>query len=305
MSDFQLHPVAATAHAAQVDTLFYCMLALTGTVALALAFLITFFSIKYRKGSNARRDHPPTQNRALELSWMAIPLLLFLGVFGWAAWLYAQAYQPAANAMTVFVVAKQWMWKVQHDNGRREINELHVAVGQPVRLMLASEDVIHSFYVPAFRIKQDVIPGRYTSISFNADRAGTYELYCAVYCGTAHATMEGRVIVMPPADYARWLESGDQADGLSSYGQTLYRQYGCSGCHDAGAGNAPALTGVFGQPVQLADGRRVIADEGWLREAILQPHANRVAGYPPNMPAFAGQLQEEELAALIAYLRRK
>src|SRR5881398_390769 len=195
---------AASDIGARVDLLFLSLLVLTGVVALGLFIVMTVFAVRYRAGSAAGRAEPPVENRWLELGWTFTPLAIFLGIFTWAAVVYARFYAPAPGAMTVFVVGKQWLWKVQHANGRREIDELHLPAGEPVRLVLSTEDAIHSFYVPAFRIKQDAVPGRYTSIAFSPTREGEYRLHCAEYCGTDHARMGGRVVVMAPAAFAQW-----------------------------------------------------------------------------------------------------
>jgi cytochrome c oxidase subunit 2 len=208
--------------------------------------------------------------------------------------------------MTIFVVGKQWMWKAQHPDGRREIDELHLALGQPVRLVLSTEDVIHSFYVPAFRIKQDAVPGRYTTIRFTPTRAGVYRLHCAEYCGTDHARMGGKVVVMPPQDFSRWLSDGNENRSLAAQGFDLFRQKGCSGCHDANSTvHAPDLAGVYGRVVHLADGRTVVADEPYLRDSMMLPKRDVVAGYAPIMPSFQGQLSEGEIAALISFLKEQ
>src|SRR5437868_11153826 len=196
---------------------------------------MTVFAVRYRAGSDADRTDPPVKKKWLELGWTFTPLAIFVGIFVWAAVVYARLYQPATDARTVFVVGKQWMWKVEHANGRREIDELHLPVGEPVRLVLSTEDVIHSFYVPAFRIKQDAVPGRYTMIAFTPTRVGEYWLHCAEYCGTDHARMGGRVVVMAPAAFARWLERGNPNPSLAAEGFELFRRLGCSGCHSAGS----------------------------------------------------------------------
>jgi cytochrome c oxidase subunit 2 len=205
--------------------------------------------------------------------------------------------------MTVFVVGKQWMWKAEHANGRREIDELHLPLGQPVRLVLSTEDVIHSFYVPAFRIKQDAVPGRYTSIRFTPTREGEYRLHCAEYCGTDHARMGGKVVVLSPSEFSRWLERGNQNPSLAAQGFELFRRLGCSGCHVNSTVHAPDLAGVFGRTIHLADGRTLVADEAYLRDSILLPKRDVVAGYEPIMPSFQGQLDEGQLSALITYLK--
>ncbi len=297
-------PVAASDTAARVDVLFYSMLALTGAVALVITVLIVVFSIRYRAGASVDRSHPPLNRRWLELGWTFVPLAIFLGLYAWGAYVYAGFYGAGGDPMTVFVVGKQWMWKVEHSNGRREIDEVHLPLGQPVRIILSTEDVIHSFFVPAFRIKQDAVPGRYTSIRFTPTRAGEYWLHCAEYCGTDHARMGGRIVVMQPAAFSRWLEEGDPSESLASRGFELFRRKGCSGCHGPDSSvHAPDLDGIYGRVVHLQDGRSVVADEAYLRDSILLPAKDVVAGYKPIMPSFQGQLDEGELAALISYLR--
>jgi cytochrome c oxidase subunit II len=213
-------------------------------------------------------------------------------------------YKVPPDALPVYVVAKQWMWKLQHRNGKREINELHVPLGQPVRLIMTSQDAIHSFYVPAFRLKQDVLPGRYTGLWFTPTQLGEFQLFCAEYCGTEHSRMLGRIVVMPPAEYARWVASGTEHPSLAQYGFALFRKFGCSGCHAAGSTvHAPSLAGLLGREVHLQDGRTVIADENYVRDSILLPKKDVVAGFEPIMPSFAGQVSEEDIQALIAYLR--
>nr|WP_307736183.1 cytochrome c oxidase subunit II [Massilia pinisoli] len=297
-------PVDAAASAARLDSLALCLLLLTGAVAVVLLALMIGFSVRYRAGSNADRTHVPKQGLPVEIAWTVIPLLLFLGVYAWGAIDYIKLYQAPANAMPVFVVAKQWMWEAQHRNGRREIGQLHVPLGRPVRLVMTSQDVIHSFFVPDFRIKQDVVPGRYTSIVFTPSRTGEYRLYCAEYCGTEHAMMLGRVIVMQPAAFSQWLEAGPHQPGMAARGYELYRRFGCSGCHDPGSSvHAPDLTGLLGRRVHLADGRELTADEPYIRDSILLPQKDVVAGYAPIMPSFAGQVGEEDILAIIEYIR--
>lgn len=304
MSGIQLLPVAASTQAAAVDRVFLGVFLITGLVAVAVAALIVFFSIRYRRGSRADRSDPPAGYRPLEIAWIVTPFLIFLGIFVWAARGYADLYQPPADAMPVFVVAKQWMWKLEHQNGRREIDELHVPVGRPVRLILTSQDAIHSFFVPAFRIKQDVVPGRYTNLWFTASRAGEYRLFCAEYCGSQHAAMGGRIVAMEPADFARWLQRGTPEAGMAARGFELFRRYGCSGCHAPGSSvHAPDLAGLLGRTVHLADGRTLVADEAYVRDSILLPGKDVVAGFKPIMPSFAGQISEEDLMAIIEYLR--
>ena len=301
---FHLLPAAAAASATRLDSLALCLLLLTGAVALALFVLMVGFSVRYRAGSKADRTHVPKQGLPVEIAWTVIPLLLFMGIYAWGAIDYVKLYQAPANAMPVFVVAKQWMWEAQHRNGRREIGQLHVPLGRPVRLVMTSQDVIHSFFVPDFRIKQDVVPGRYTAIVFTPSRTGEYRLYCAEFCGTEHAMMLGRIVVMQPAAFARWLEAGPRQPGMAARGYELYRRYGCSGCHDPGSSvHAPDLTGLLGRRVHLADGRALTADEPYIRDSILLPTKDVVAGYAPIMPSFAGQVSEEDILTIIEYIR--
>jgi cytochrome c oxidase subunit 2 len=295
---------AASDTAQSVDLLFYSVLVVTGLVTLAIFALMIFFGVRYRAGSPADRTNPPPRKKWLELGWIFTPLAIFIGIFVWGAVVYAGFYRGGPDdAMTVFVVGKQWMWKAEHANGRREIDELHLPLGQPVRIVLSTEDVIHSFYVPAFRIKQDAVPGRYTSIRFTPTREGEYWLHCAEYCGTDHARMGGRVVVMAPAAFAQWLERGNANPSLAARGFEIFRRLGCSGCHVNSTVHAPDLAGVYGRVVHLADGRTVVADEAYLRDSILLPKRDVVAGYEPIMPSFQGQVDEAQLSALITYLK--
>jgi cytochrome c oxidase subunit II len=301
---FSLLAQGASTIAERTDLLFAALLILCGGMALLLATLIVVFSIRYRRGAAVDRSHAPTQARVLEATWTITPLVIFLGIFVWSALDYVRMVRTPPDALPVYVVAKQWMWKLQHRNGRREINELHVPLGEPVRLVMTSQDVIHSFFVPAFRLKQDVVPGRYTSLSFKATRLGEFHLFCAEYCGSEHSGMIGRVVVMTPADFARWLAAGPAEPGLAQRGFELFRSHGCSGCHAAGSSvHAPSLDGLIGRTVHLQDGRSLVADENYVRDSMLVPRKDVVAGFEPIMPSFAGQLDEEEIEALVAYIR--
>lgn len=294
----------ASAHARQVDLLFAAFLLMVAALSAPVFVLLVVFAVKYRRGRTADRAHPVNRSVWIEVSWSVIPFILTVLFFVWATKLYAELYHPPAAALEIDVVAKQWMWKVQHPGGQREIDELHVPAGEPVVLTLASEDVIHSLYLPALRLKQDVVPGRYTRLWFEADRPGTYHLACAEFCGTDHSVMGGSLIVLPPADYARWLEQAGTAGSLADQGAALFRRLGCSGCHDAAATvHAPKLDGLFGRPVPLEDGRVVIADERYIRDSILLPQAEIAAGYPAIMPTFQNVLGEEDILKLVAYIK--
>ncbi|HEY7641518.1 MAG TPA: cytochrome c oxidase subunit II [Steroidobacteraceae bacterium] len=286
-----------------VDALFMCLLGITALVAVAVASLVVIFAVRYRHGAKVDRSNPPVKMRWIEIAWTATPLAIFLGLFAWSSILFAEFYRPPANAMRVHILAKQWMWKVEHENGRREIDELHVPLGQPVELIMTSQDVIHSFFVPAFRTKQDVLPGRYTSLWFTATQLGRFNLFCAEYCGTDHANMHGSVVVLQPAEFAQWLAAGPATEALVARGFEIYRSAGCSGCHEpASTVHAPGLAGLARRLVHFSDGRQVVADETYLRDSILLPDKDVVAGFAPVMPSYQGQLDEEQLSALIAYI---
>jgi cytochrome c oxidase subunit II len=268
--------------------------------------LIVGFSVRYRKGSSASRaDLPELIKSEVEIGWTAATFFLFLFIFWWVGSSQLTNWNPPKNAEEVHVVAKQWMWKTQYPNGIREINSVHAPVGTPVRLVMTSQDVIHSFYVPAFRMKQDVLPGRYTQTWFNATKPGVYPLECAEYCGTDHSRMLGEITVMSPADYGRWVASQPQPADLAAQGQQLFSRLGCSGCHgpNVPAANAPNLHGLYDAQVQLADGRAVRADEGYLRSVIVAPDQHVPAGYQPVMPSYAKAVDEQGLVALVAYIK--
>lgn len=297
-----LLPETASLTAVDVDRMYFTLIALCGTVAVGIAAAIVYFGVKYRRSAPFAR-HIVRQTRPLEHAWTLLPLAAFIGIFVWGAYLFFLVQVPPQDALDVYVVGKQWMWKAQHPEGQREINELHVPVGRSIRLIMTSQDVIHSFFVPAFRVKQDLLPGRYTTLWFQATQTGTFHLFCAEYCGTQHSEMRGRVIVMKPADYERWLSSGS-TETLAAAGYRLFRELGCSGCHAPGSRvHAPRLEGVFGRPQPLSTGRFVIADEAYIRDSILFPKKDIVAGYRADMPSFAGKIGEPEILELIAYIK--
>jgi len=301
---FRLLPDSASVAASRYDTLMLSLTALLCVVALAVLCVMAGLVIRYREKRQVDRRQPPLSSAPLEIAWAVIPLLVFLGIFAWAARDYTLLARETANAVPVTVVARQWMWKLEHANGKREINELHVPLGQAVALTMTSQDVIHSFYVPAFRIKQDVVPGRYTTLRFTATRAGEFRLFCAEYCGTDHAAMQGRIVVMPPAAFAQWLDAGVGPETTAARGRALFQRLGCAAYHDAGATvQAPRLDGLIGRTVTLQDGRTVTADAAYVRDAMLDPRKDIVAGYAPIMPTYQGQVGEEDILAIIAYLR--
>jgi cytochrome c oxidase subunit 2 len=303
-SSFPLFPEQASTIAGRVDALYYYLLSVSGFFTLLIFSLIFYFAIKYRRRSEGEQPSATPANIPLEVAWIVIPFILVMVMFVWGASLYFSAFSPPPDALEIFVVGKQWMWKVQHPEGRREIDELHVPLGYPVKLTITSQDVIHSFYIPAFRIKMDAVPGRYTSIWFEASRTGTFHLFCAEYCGTEHAGMGGRVVVMKPADYEQWLRAGSPEESLAASGGRLFQQLGCSGCHSSNSTvRAPLLDGIYGRPVPLQSGQVVLADESYIRDSILLPQKAVVAGYAPVMPPYQGRISEEELMQIIAYIR--
>jgi cytochrome c oxidase subunit 2 len=308
MSPLPTWPVSASPYAHKVDVLFWTLTGITGTVALAIFAVIIVFAIRYRRAAvlarGAAREPVATGKRWVEITWIVVPLLIFLAVYVWAANLYLDYATPPGQTLEIYVLAKQWMWKVEHANGRREINELHIPRGQPVKLVMTSQDVIHSFYVPAFRVKHDVLPGRYTVLWFEPTQVGVYHLFCAEYCGTDHSRMGGGVVVMEPEDFDRWLSSGSPTPTLAAAGEAKFRAFGCGGCHGANATiRAPPLEGLFGHDVPLADGRFALADERYVRDSILLPSQDVAAGYSNVMPSFAGRVSEEDILELIAYVK--
>jgi cytochrome c oxidase subunit 2 len=300
--EFPLFPPRASTLAGSVDALYFTLLGITAFFSTLIFLCIVFFAIKYRRRSE---DEQPPQihgSLKLEIVWTAIPLLIVVGLFTAGVRIYYAGSRPPANSMPIYVVGKQWMWKVQHPEGKSEIDALHVPVGVPVRLLMTSEDVIHDFSIPAFRIKRDVLPGRYTTEWFQATKTGDFHLFCAQYCGTNHSAMVGHVVVMEPADFQKWLAEGPAPPSMADTGARLFARLNCATCH-SDPGKAPLLAGNFGSTVPLAGGGAIRADEAYLRESILAPRTRIVAGYPPTMPAYQGQLTETQVLELIAYLK--
>jgi len=300
-----LMPESASTQAAETDTIFFILLALAVAIILLVLTLVITFAIRFRRGSGARRGElPAVISREFEVGWTAATLFIGLFLFWWAASAQLSAVVPPKDALEVHVVAKQWMWQTQHANGAREINELHVPVGVPVRLVMTSQDVIHSFFVPAFRMKKDVLPGRYTETWFQATKLGVFHLLCTEFCGTDHSRMIGRIVVLPQEEYARWLSMQPEGDDLAHQGEQVFLARGCAGCHAPSSRvHAPNLAGLYRRIVQLSDGRTVTADEAYLRDSILLPKRDVAAGFDPIMPSFAGILSEGEIQSLVAYIR--
>jgi len=304
MSSFPLFPEAASSIAHEVDLIYFFILAVCSFFAILVSGLVVFFAVKYR------RRHPDEVGAdihgsiLLELLWTIIPFILSLVMFVWGADLFFRIARPPADSMEVFVVGKQWMWKVQHPEGVREINELHVPVNRNVKITLGSEDVLHDYYIPAFRVKMDAVPGKLTTMWFRATKPGTYQIFCAEYCGTQHSGMIGHVTVLEEHDYEAWLAGGRSTGTAVENGERLFTDLACITCHKTDtSGRGPVLAGVFGSQVRLMDGRTVVADENYLRESIVNPQAKVVLGYQPIMPTFQGTVSEENLMQLIAYIK--
>jgi cytochrome c oxidase subunit 2 len=305
MTGLPLSLPEASVQAVSTDRIFFALIAVSVVIVVLVVGAVVTFAVRYRQGSRAKRGSlPKFFSREVEVGWTAATLFAFLFFFWWAGSSQLSELAPPKDAMEVHVVARQWMWKLEHPNGAREINTLHVPLGEPVKLVMTSQDVIHSFFVPAFRMKEDVLPGRYTETWFRATKPGTFHLLCAEFCGTDHSRMTGEVVVMQPDAYARWARAQPQGDDLGREGAALFVSLGCSGCHAVGSAvHAPGLAGLYGGPVQLADGRTVTADDAYLRDSILQPRRDIVAGYEPVMPSFAGQIDDGAIVRLVAYIR--
>ena len=314
MKRLAFFPATASTMAGQVDALFFFLLGVTAFFSLLIAGLILVFMIRFRRrpGVWPTEKSEPTESLEgsffLETFWSVVPFGITLVAFFWGASIYAALSLPPEDALQVNVVGKQWMWKFQHLEGRQEINELHIPIGRPVRLNMTSEDVIHSFFVPAFRTKMDVVPGRYTASWFEATKPGEYSLYCTEYCGTLHSGMIGRVVALEPAEFEAWLAGADGGSGnvpVAARGERVYQAQGCPTCHETRGDSArgPSLAGLAGTSVPLTGGGTVTADDTYLRESIVSPQARLVAGYPPIMPTYQGLVSEEELMQLIAYIK--
>jgi cytochrome c oxidase subunit 2 len=302
-NDLPLFPPSASTVSGEVDALYFFLIAVSLFFATLICVLILSFSVRYRRGPGSAPAVQIEGSLPLELLWTLVPLTIALVIFGWGAKLYFKTARVPAGCMRIDVTAKQWMWKLQHPTGQREINSLHMPVGVPIELRMISEDVIHSFYVPAFRVKRDVLPGRYSSEWFEATKVGTYHLFCAEYCGTKHSQMIGSVVVMEPLEYQRWLAGGITNESPREAGEKLFSSLRCDTCHNDHSGaRGPNLVGTFGKPVALQGGGKQDFDAEYVRESILTPNAKIVAGFQPLMPTYAGQVNEEQVLALIAYI---
>jgi cytochrome c oxidase subunit 2 len=305
MTGIPILPPSASSVATEVDLLYFFLSGVTAFFVVLIAMLVVYFAIRYRRRDPDEVGADIHGSLVLELTWTVIPLLLSMVMFVWGASLFFRLSKPPQDAMQLYVVGKQWMWKVQHPEGIREINDLHVPIDRDVRITLGSEDVIHDYGIPAFRVKMDAVPGKLTTLLFKATVPGTYHIYCDQYCGTRHSQMIGEVTAMEPQAYQDWLSGGVAAGGnLTRNGEQLFRDLGCATCHlPDGKWRGPSLVNLAGGAVKLADGRTVTADDNYLRESIVNPQAKIVAGYPPLMPVFQGMVSEEQVMALIAYIK--
>ena len=299
-----LFPREASTIAPYADALYFFLTLITIIGTVIVGILVVGFSIRYRKDR-----HPVAVqiegSTLLEATWTIIPLALFLICFVWGALLYFRIYDPPTNAMNVYIVGKQWMWKAEHPGGQHEINALHVPTGRPVVLTMISQDVFHSYSIPEFRVKREVIPGRYTTVWFEATDPGVYHLFCTQYCGTAHSAMIGDITVMTPADYQKWTEESTSGMSLAQNGERIFASMQCNSCHTGNAAaRGPNLAGVYGSKLHLTNGNDVLVNDAYLRDAILNPSAHITAGYSPIMPTYQGQISEEGLIDLVEYIKQ-
>ena len=298
-----LFPEQASTLAPEVDNLYFFVTAVTAFFALLVVFFVIVFAVKYQDRTGERVGAPNTGSILLELGWSIVPFFVSMAIFAWATIVFFHLVRAPDQTLEIYSTGKRWMWRFQHIDGQSEINELHVPLGRPVKVTFTSEDVLHSLFIPAFRVKADAIPGRYSSIWFTPTRKGEYHLFCAEYCGTQHSGMIGRVFVMEPIEYQAWL-SGGGGLSMTARGEQLFQQLGCVSCHlTDGSGRGPSLAGKYGQPQQLANGAAVVVDDTYIRESILTPQAKLVAGYGPVMPTFQGQVDEQGLMSLIEYIK--
>jgi len=298
-----LFPAEASGISPYVDALYVFLLLMTVVGTVLVAVLLFVFSIRYRREKNPVATQIEGST-LLEATWTIIPLAIFLVTFVWGALLYFRIYNPPANAMNIYVVGKQWMWKAEHPGGQHEINALHVPTGQPVQLTMISQDVFHSFSIPDFRIKREVIPGRYSTVWFEATQPGTYHLFCTQYCGTQHSGMVGEVTVLKPDDYKKWLQQSNSGMSLAQNGERLFASMGCNSCHSGtAAARGPNLAGVYGAKLTLTDGSQVLVNDAYLRDAILNPSQHVTAGFAPIMPTYQGQISEDGLIDLVEFIK--
>jgi cytochrome c oxidase subunit 2 len=302
LSGIPLFPEQASNLAPEVDNLYFFITAVTAFFALLVVVFVVIFAIKYRDRTGEKVGAPITGSIPLELVWSIVPFFISMAIFGWSTIVFFHLVRAPDQTLEIYSTGKRWMWRFQHLDGQSEINELHVPLGRPVKVIFTSEDVLHSLYVPAFRVKADAIPGRYSSVWFTPTRVGEYHLFCAEYCGTKHSGMIGRVVVLEPNDYQAWLSGGGGGLPMQARGEQLFQQLGCASCHLAdGSGRGPSLLGKYGAQETLSNGATVNVDDTYIRESVLTPQQRLVAGYGPVMPTFQGQVNENGLMSLIEY----
>lgn len=300
----QLWPPAASSMAVEIDRVFVAWCVVLTFLVVPVFVFMTYCAVKYRAGRPADRSQREARNMTIEMSWMILPFLISLVFFAWAGDIYLRQHNPPPNSIVITALGRQWMWKFQHPGGQAEINDLHVPVNRPVRIDIHSQDVVHSLYIPALREQEEAVPGRNTSMWFQADTPGAYRLFCSEFCGADHALMAGTLYVLSAADYQTWLKQAGTSQSLVSAGKRLFDSYGCSGCHGRSTNvRAPPLEGLYGQVVPLQDGTSVAADDAYIRDSILEPKKQIAAGYRPVMPSFAGAISESELTQLVAYIK--
>lgn len=311
MWDFSILPEQASTFASEVDAFYFALVGVTAFFTVVIYAMIWFFAVRYRRGKKVNRANAPTSNHLLEAAWIIMPLGIVLAIFGWSSKIYFDIKIPPKETMKIHAIGKQWMWKFVNEAGRYEVNELHVPVGRPVEINMISVDVLHDLYFPTFRTKMDVVPGRYTSLWFEATKPGVYPIFCAEYCGLLHSGMIGKVYVMEPGEYDKWIAGGSSASfsaetagNAQTDGQGLFTSLGCQTCHKAeGGALGPSLNGVYGHEQELADGSMVTVDDTYIRESVLNPTAQVAKGFNPVMPSFKGQVSEEQIVQLISYIK--
>jgi cytochrome c oxidase subunit II len=304
LSGIPLFPEQASTMAPTVDSLYFFILGVTAFFALVVVVLVLYFAVKYRDDTGLKVGAPITGSIPLEIGWSLIPFFVAMAIFVWATVVFFQIVRPPDQTLEIYATGKRWMWRFQHVDGQREINQLHVPVGRPIKVTFTSEDVLHDLYIPVFRVKADAIPGRYSSIWFTPTKTGEYHIFCAEYCGTRHSGMTGTVYVMEQNDYQAWLTGGGLTGSMSARGEQLFQQMACNTCHVSdGSGRGPSLAGVFGSRVRLDNGQTVVVDESYLRESILTPQMKLVQGYGPLMPTFQGLITEDGLLSIIEYVK--
>lgn len=304
LTNFAVFPEEASTIAPYTDALYFYLICISLFGIVVVLILMVGFSVRYRR----ERSPEAVQiegNTLLEAAWTIIPLALFMISFVWGALLYFRIYDPPTNAMNIYIVGKQWMWKAEHPGGQHEINALHIPINQPVQLTMISQDVFHSFSIPAFRVKREVIPGRYTTVWFQATKTGTFHLFCSQYCGTLHSSMIGEIVVMQPADFQAWIAGSTSGHSLAQNGERLFESLGCNSCHSGNANaHGPNLAQSYGSKIQMANGSTVVVDDAFLRDSILNPTMHQIQGFAPIMPTYQGQVSEDGLIDLVEYIRR-